>query len=52
MTTVEIVVPAYDEAGQNGPTVAALTDRYEVLVDDGSTDDTVIEARNAGARVV
>ena len=46
-------MPAYDEAGRIGPTVAALTDQYDVLVvDDGSTDDIVAEAREAGARVV
>ncbi len=53
MTSVEVVVPAYDEAGRIGPTVAALTDRYDtIVVDDGSTDDTALEARRAGARVV
>jgi glycosyltransferase involved in cell wall biosynthesis len=53
VSAVEVVVPAYNEAGRIGSTVATLTDRYDVLVvDDGSTDDTVIEARKAGARVV
>jgi len=53
MATVDIVVPAYNEAGRIGPTVASLPDRFDtVVVDDGSTDDTVIEAREAGARVV
>jgi len=53
VSTVETVVPAYNEASRIGPTVASLTDRFDVLVvDDGSSDDTVIEAREAGARVV
>lgn len=53
MTSVEVVVPAYSEAGRIGPTVAPLADRYDVLVvDDGSTDGTAREARSAGARVV
>lgn len=53
MTAVQIVVPAYNEADRIGQTVASLTDRYDVLVvDDGSTDDTALAARNAGARVV
>ena len=53
MSTVEVVVPAYNEAGRIGPTVGPLLDRFDVLVvDDGSTDDTAIEAREAGACVV
>ena len=53
MTTAEVVVPAYNEADRIGPTVAPLTDRYDVLVvDDGSTDGTAGAARDAGARVV
>jgi glycosyltransferase involved in cell wall biosynthesis len=50
VTAVEIVVPAYNEAGRIGPTIAPLADRYAVLVvDDGSTDDTAMEARNLAA---
>ena len=53
MTSVEVVVPAYDEAGRIGPTVASLADRYDVVVvDDGSTDGAAREARSAGAHVV
>lgn len=53
MAAVDVVVTAYNEAGRVGPTVAALTDRFGVVVvDDGSTDHTAIEARAAGARVV
>ena len=52
MAPVEVVVPAYNEAGRIGPAVAPLADRFDVLVvDDGSTDETVREARAAGARV-
>lgn len=47
------VVPAYNEAGRIGTTVAELTDEYSVLVvDDGSTDTTVLEAQSTGAAVV
>lgn len=53
MSTIEVVVPAYNEAGRIGPTVTPLLGRFGVLVvDDGSTDDTALEAREAGARVV
>lgn len=53
MVTVTVVVPAYNEAGRIGSTVAPLTDRFDTLVvDDGSTDGTGTEARDAGARVV
>lgn len=52
MASVEVIVPAFDEAGRIGTTVAPLADRFDVLVvDDGSTDETVREARAAGARV-
>lgn len=52
MTTIA-VVPAFNEAGRVGPTVASLnglpvvTD--VVVIDDGSTDDTAAQARAAGA---
>lgn len=53
MASITVIVPAYNEAGRIGSTVAPLTDRFDTLVvDDGSTDDTGIEARDAGARVV
>ncbi len=51
-----IVIPAYNEAGSIGPLVAALaaaTGWHEIIVvDDGSSDRTGIEAAEAGARVV
>ncbi|MCU4717947.1 glycosyltransferase family 2 protein [Halapricum hydrolyticum] len=53
MQDVTVVVPAYNEAGRIGPVVDELTGEYRVLVvDDGSTDRTAAEAREAGAAVV
>jgi len=53
VSTVEVVVPAYNEAGRIGPTVGPLLDRFDVLVvDDGSTDDTAIEAGGVSDRPV
>ena len=53
MPATTVVVPAYNEAGRIGTTVAELPDEHSVLVvDDGSTDATVSEARSAGATVV
>jgi glycosyltransferase involved in cell wall biosynthesis len=53
MSATTVVVPAYNEAGRIGTTVAELPDEHSVLVvDDGSTDATVSEARSAGATVV
>lgn len=52
---VTVIIPAYNEAGAIGPTIEkiiSLYPDYEVLVvDDGSTDDTSLVARAAGARV-
>jgi glycosyltransferase involved in cell wall biosynthesis len=53
--TVSVLVPAFNEAGAIGPVVRRLreTPWHEILVvDDGSTDTTAEEAREAGARVV
>ena len=57
--TLIIVLPAYNEARAIGPVLADLPrqlpgfDRIETLVvDDGSTDDTGLVARAAGARVL
>lgn len=50
------VVPAYNEAGSISQVVAAIQERAPefdiVVVDDGSTDDTAVQARLAGARVL
>ncbi len=53
-----VVLPAWNEEGVIGPTLRALAgavrgreaDYHAVLVDDGSTDGTVTEAREAVAR--
>lgn len=51
--SVSVVVPAYNEAGRIGDVIARFEEGYELLViDDGSSDGTVPEAREAGARVV
>ena len=50
------VVPAYNESGAISKVVHALHERAPafdvIVVDDGSTDDTAIRARAAGASVV
>lgn len=53
-SSVCVVVPAYNEATTITEVVRALTDRgwQVVVVDDGSTDDTVALARDAGAVVL
>jgi glycosyltransferase involved in cell wall biosynthesis len=50
------VVPAYNESGSVGRVVRSIHDALPgfdvVVVDDGSTDDTAVEAERAGAPVV
>jgi len=50
-----VIIPAYNEGQSIGNIVDKLIEMYpgfEVLViDDGSTDDTALHAKNAGARV-
>ncbi|NLC82016.1 MAG: glycosyltransferase family 2 protein, partial [Lentisphaerae bacterium] len=52
---VTILLPAYNEAGVIGETIRAiraLHPDFEILVvDDGSTDNTMREAMDAGANV-
>jgi glycosyltransferase involved in cell wall biosynthesis len=49
-----VVVPAFNEGPRVGPVVRAIVEEgLDVLViDDGSTDNTSVEARSAGAKVV
>ncbi|GAB2752788.1 glycosyltransferase family 2 protein [Nocardioides salsibiostraticola] len=51
---VTVVVPAYNEAETVGTTVTSLRDWFShvVVVDDGSSDDTLDVAQSAGAVVV
>lgn len=57
---LSVVVPAYGDEGLIGGTVAAIHGELEcrglthevVVVDDGSTDATAVEAAEAGARVL
>ena len=53
---VLVIVPAYNEAGRVGAVVrsvrTSLPGADVLVVDDGSTDDTVREAAQAGARVL
>src|SRR3989338_8928720 len=51
---VFIVIPAYNEAKTIGPIVSELDRRgfRVVVVDDGSSDNTVVAANKAGAELV
>jgi glycosyltransferase involved in cell wall biosynthesis len=58
-STVSIIIPARNEARSIGEVIATIRSQQPaginldiVLVDDGSTDETVSVARGAGARVV
>lgn len=54
--TISVVLPAKNEAGAVGNTVARIRELYPqadiVVVNDGSTDDTAALGQEAGARVV
>ena len=58
MTSISLVLPAYNEAdniepviAEATPALASITDDYEiVIVDDGSRDDTAAVARRAAAK--
>ena len=50
-----VIIPAFNEAGRIAPTIAGIckfTDADIIVVSDGSTDNTVNEASEAGATVV
>jgi len=50
-----IIIPAYNETGRIASTIAGIrkyTDADIIVVNDGSTDDTTVEARQAGALVI
>lgn len=52
---IAAIIPALNEAGAIGPTVAALPRQYigtVIVVDGGSCDSTVAEARAAGAELL
>jgi glycosyltransferase involved in cell wall biosynthesis len=55
-STVSVIIPAFEEAGVIGRVVdalrAAATWKEVLVIDDGSSDQTSIEAASAGARVV
>ena len=54
-TTVSIIIPAYNEAGNIGNIVSGVKDLYPhheiIVINDGSTDNTAAEAQRAGAKV-
>jgi glycosyltransferase involved in cell wall biosynthesis len=52
--TIMAAIPAYNEAATIGDVITALEDRVDqvVVVDDGSSDDTIKVAESAGATVV
>jgi len=50
-----VIIPAYNEAGRVASTIAGIrkfTDADIIVISDGSTDDTIVEARQAGALVI
>src|SRR4030042_2551945 len=52
---LSIIIPAYNEAGRIGSTIAGIrefTNAESIVVNDGSTDNTADEARAAGVVVI
>jgi glycosyltransferase involved in cell wall biosynthesis len=55
---IVLVIPAHNEASRIGPLIGRLLPSVHgrqtrcIVVDDGSTDDTVLEALGAGAKVI
>jgi glycosyltransferase involved in cell wall biosynthesis len=50
-----IIIPAYNEVGRVASTIAGIrkfTDADIIVVSDGSTDNTIVEAKQAGALVI
>ncbi len=55
LTNFAIIIPAFNEEGRIGATIAGIrksTDADIIVVSDGSADNTVNEARTAGALVI
>lgn len=55
MDNLVIIIPAYNEANRVASTIAGIrkfTDADIIVVSDGSTDNTIVEARQAGALVI
>lgn len=55
LTNFAIIIPAFNEEGRIGATIAGIrksTDADIIVVSDGSADNTVNEARAAGAQVI
>jgi glycosyltransferase involved in cell wall biosynthesis len=55
MYNLAVIIPAYNEAGRIASTIADIrkfTDADIIVINDGSTDDTIVEAIQAGALVI
>jgi len=54
-SNISIIIPAYNEAQNIGNVIKSITERYPgveiIVINDGSTDNTADEAKNAGAIV-
>ncbi len=52
---ISVIIPAYNEASTIGNIVSKIRKLYPdfeiIVVNDGSTDDTAVKAKNAGAKV-